>query len=222
MQSHKQDYYRVLGVPITASEKNIKEAYRKLARRYHPDLNPGDARAEAAFKGVQNAYEILSNPMKRAAYDRYSTTGSSTIDDRLSRNGARTTGNTRSRVRWTGSSPIPFTTKRQRQRPPKDFLNTIVDKTMNATTAVLSLSLGAGYILSSVYGLDFFPLNALLPYTNLGTVEEYHLSESVDPAAARFAATTIVTFLSATLGVTISTLYMTYVGVKTFRNSKQV
>lgn len=67
----KTDYYDLLGVPKKADEKAIKTAYRKLARKYHPDLNPGDATAEAKFKQINDAYEVLSNPEKRKAYDRY-------------------------------------------------------------------------------------------------------------------------------------------------------
>ena len=65
----EKDYYRVLGVSDTASQKDIKSAYRKLSRQYHPDNNPGDKAAEERFKEVQEAYSILSDPDKRKAYD---------------------------------------------------------------------------------------------------------------------------------------------------------
>jgi curved DNA-binding protein len=65
------DYYKVLGVPEKATEKEIKSAYRKLARKYHPDLNPGDAGAEQKFKQVNEAHEVLSDPEKRKKYDQY-------------------------------------------------------------------------------------------------------------------------------------------------------
>ena len=60
--SIKKDYYEVLGINKNADDKAIKKAYRKLAKKYHPDINPGDANAEAKFKEVTEAYEILSNP----------------------------------------------------------------------------------------------------------------------------------------------------------------
>ncbi|MCS6802919.1 MAG: J domain-containing protein [Chloroflexota bacterium] len=66
-----RDYYAILGVPRTASEKEIKAAFRKLARKYHPDLNPGDKSAEERFKEINEAYEVLSNPESRKKYDQY-------------------------------------------------------------------------------------------------------------------------------------------------------
>lgn len=65
------DYYQILGVPRGAEEKDIKSAYRKLARKYHPDVNPGDKSAEARFKEASEAYEVLSDPEKKALYDQY-------------------------------------------------------------------------------------------------------------------------------------------------------
>jgi curved DNA-binding protein len=69
--STKRDYYAVLGVPRTASEKDIKTAYRKLARKHHPDVNPGDKKAESQFKEIGEAYSVLSDPEKRKKYDRW-------------------------------------------------------------------------------------------------------------------------------------------------------
>lgn len=66
-----KDYYQILGVSRDADEKEIKAAYRKLARKYHPDVNPGDKAAEEKFKQINEAYQVLSDPEKRAAYDRY-------------------------------------------------------------------------------------------------------------------------------------------------------
>jgi len=64
-----KDYYKILGVSKNADPKEIKSAYRKLARKYHPDVNPGDKSAESKFKEISEAYEILSDPEKRAQYD---------------------------------------------------------------------------------------------------------------------------------------------------------
>lgn len=65
------DYYEILGVPKTATEKDIKNAYRKLARKYHPDLNPNDAEANKKFQQLNEANEVLSDPEKRQKYDKY-------------------------------------------------------------------------------------------------------------------------------------------------------
>src|SRR5277367_2131342 len=67
----KQDYYATLGVARDASGDDLKRAYRKLAMQFHPDRNPGDKQSEAKFKEVNEAYDILKDDQKRAAYDRF-------------------------------------------------------------------------------------------------------------------------------------------------------
>ena len=73
--STKRDYYEVLGVEKTASEAEIKKAYRKLAIQYHPDKNPGDKEAEEKFKEAAEAYSVLSDKDKRARYDQFGHAG---------------------------------------------------------------------------------------------------------------------------------------------------
>lgn len=71
----KRDYYEVLGIDRNADEQTIKKAYRKLAKKYHPDLNPGDKEAERNFKEVSEAYEVLSDKQKRDVYDKFGHDG---------------------------------------------------------------------------------------------------------------------------------------------------
>src|SRR5262245_5021791 len=73
--SQKRDYYDVLGVGRNADEQEIKKAYRKIALKYHPDKNPNDKSAEDKFKEAAEAYEVLSDPDKRARYDRFGHQG---------------------------------------------------------------------------------------------------------------------------------------------------
>src|SRR3954469_3385265 len=71
----KRDYYKVLDVPKNAAEADIKKAYRRLAMKFHPDRNPDDAEAEDKFKEAKEAYEVLTDPQKRAAYDQHGHDG---------------------------------------------------------------------------------------------------------------------------------------------------
>lgn len=71
MAESKRDYYEVLGVPKDADDAALKKAYRVLAKKYHPDANPGDKEAEAKFKEASEAYSVLSDPEKRRQYDQF-------------------------------------------------------------------------------------------------------------------------------------------------------
>ena len=75
MAENKRDYYEVLGVSKGASEEEIKKAYKKLARKYHPDMNPGDKEAEEKFKEINEANEVLSDPDKKTRYDQFGFAG---------------------------------------------------------------------------------------------------------------------------------------------------
>src|SRR5687768_5123783 len=67
----KRDFYEILGVGRKADEKELKAAYRKLAKQYHPDANPGDKTVDHKFKEINEAYDVLKDPQKKAAYDRF-------------------------------------------------------------------------------------------------------------------------------------------------------
>ncbi len=90
MAENKRDYYDVLGVPKTADEATIKKAYRSLAKKYHPDMNPGDKEAEMKFKEVNEAYAVLSDPDKKARYDQYGHAG---VDPNMGAGGFSDFGN---------------------------------------------------------------------------------------------------------------------------------
>ena len=84
------DYYSVLGVPRSAADKDIRDAFRKLARQYHPDVNPGNPEAEERFKQISAAHEVLSDPETRAAYDKYGDNwrNADQIEEQMRRRGA--------------------------------------------------------------------------------------------------------------------------------------
>lgn len=73
--AEKRDYYEVLGLQKGATDDEIKKAYRKLAKQYHPDLNPDNPEAEAKFKEINEANDVLSDPQKRAKYDQFGHAG---------------------------------------------------------------------------------------------------------------------------------------------------
>ena len=73
--AEKRDYYEVLGIGKNATDAEIKSAYRKLAKKYHPDLNPGNKEAEEKFKEVNEANDVLSDPQKRQRYDQFGFAG---------------------------------------------------------------------------------------------------------------------------------------------------
>src|SRR5579883_2009564 len=87
-----KDYYKILGVDKGASEKEIKQAYRRLARKYHPDVNPGDKSSEDRFKEIGEAYAVLSDAQKRKKYDQF---GPSLRDGTFWRQGTTPRPNTR-------------------------------------------------------------------------------------------------------------------------------
>ena len=71
----ERDYYQILGVSRSASQEDIRKAYRKLARKYHPDINPGNKEAENKFKEISVANDVLSDPQKRKLYDEFGESG---------------------------------------------------------------------------------------------------------------------------------------------------
>ncbi len=87
----KRDYYEVLGVERGSSDAELKKAYRRLAMKHHPDRNPGDKASEDMFKEANEAYEVLSDSSKRAAYDQYGHAG---VDPSMGGGGAASAGRT--------------------------------------------------------------------------------------------------------------------------------
>ena len=110
----QNDYYQTLGVERDADADEIRKAYRKLARKHHPDLNPGDKSAEERFKKVQEAYDILSDPKKKQMYDQYGFYSENGMPRRPGRPGRR-----RARVRtWASADSIFRTFSRARAGSP--------------------------------------------------------------------------------------------------------
>jgi molecular chaperone DnaJ len=97
----KQDYYEILGLKRDAKPEEIKKAYRRLARKYHPDVNPGDKAAEERFKAMSEAHDVLSDPKKRSVYDRFGQY-SENLADAASRGGGASGGRTSPGFDFTG------------------------------------------------------------------------------------------------------------------------
>lgn len=101
----KRDYYEVLGLTKGADAAAIKKAYRKLAKKYHPDMNPGDAEAEKKFKEVTEAYTVLSDPEKKKLYDQFGHAAFDEAGAEAIRTAEHTVRHTADRAAATG---VPF------------------------------------------------------------------------------------------------------------------
>jgi molecular chaperone DnaJ len=104
----KEDYYKVLGIKRDAKPEEIKKAYRRMARKYHPDVNPGDKSAEERFKQMSEAFDVLSDPKKRTVYDRFGQYSDNLADAAARGAGPAYTGGTPfdfSGFDWSGASP---------------------------------------------------------------------------------------------------------------------
>lgn len=129
MMQNFRDYYQILDVPRDASGEEIKQVYRRLARKYHPDLNPGNKAAEEKFKDIGEAYEVLSDPSKREQYDRFSRFWQQKKAGRAATPGK--TGNARPSTRNGGSSNAQFEQYATFESFLDDLLNrrtTVVDR----------------------------------------------------------------------------------------------
>jgi DnaJ-class molecular chaperone len=128
-----KDYYKILGVKKTASEKEIKSAFRKLARKYHPDVNPGDKSAEARFKEINEAHAVLSDPEKRKQYDALGPDW----ERRVQQAGRPSAGRTYTYT-GTGASPSEFS----------DFFESLFGQRGTATDASGGFDFDLGSILN--------------------------------------------------------------------------